>query len=156
MHRARQPAFLAPFAAAAVLFLGLVAVIAGILGMHMFSASHHEPATAVAAFAAAPGELSAELGPAVGPGISTHPAADAGTHHPADGGVQPDCSEPCSQDQGHAGSVCTLMIFVLVLLLMPKALSLRGRFSSGLRRVRPAQASVPQTPSLLQLCISRT
>ncbi|WAP50571.1 DUF6153 family protein [Arthrobacter sp. ATA002] len=147
MRYGRNPVHLLRFPAPAAVFLGLVAVIAGILGMHMVSATHHEPASAVAAFDAA-GAASAGHNPAAAPGLSVQSAADGGAPH--------GCAEPCSQDQGHAGSICTLMIFLLLLLVMPKVLSLRRRSPCGLRRGRPAPVAVPRAPSLLELCISRT
>ncbi|MFJ7750919.1 DUF6153 family protein [Arthrobacter sp. NPDC097144] len=139
MRCGRNPALLLPFPAAAALFLGVAAVIAGILGMHMFSASHHEPAAAVAAVAAHPEEVPAQHGPDAAPGAGGH-----------------GCSAPCSQDHGSAGSVCTLMIFVLILLLRPKVLSVRRQHSFARGVGGPDPRAVPQTPSLIELCISRT
>ena len=143
MQYARKPPLLLPLPAAGAVFLGLAAVIAGILGMHMLSASHHEPATAVAAF------------PAHSADQSPHPANQS--PHP---GEQPASygsdAGPCSQDHDSTHGVCTLMIFVLILLLIPKVLSRRLRRSLALRRGRPGPLPVPRPPSLVRLCISRT
>ena len=148
-----KPVFLLPFRSPIAVFLGLTAIIVGILGMHFLSGSHHEPATAVtahtsAAADSAAGESSTQHSTASGQGLT----GDAG-------GVSGNgCSEPCSGEDGHTGVMCILMIVgLIILLLIPKALSLRRRYLFWVYPYTPGSVPrLPPAPSLTQLCISRT
>lgn len=153
MKYGTKPVLLLPFLSPMAVFLGLTAIIAGILGMHFLSGSHHEPATAVTAHMStaadnAAGESSTQHRTVSGQGLT----ADAG-EVPGNG-----CSKPCSGDHGPTGVMCILMIVgLIILLLIPKALSLRRRYLFWVYPYMPGSVPrLPPAPSVIQLCISRT
>ena len=142
-----------PLRRSLTLFLGLVAVIIGIIGMHILNVSHHTPGTGTAdhAVAAAPAHSTGH-----GPGVdsaaaSSSPAAES-LHAAA-------CAGPCGGDHDTMTAVCMLMIVVggFALIFVPRQLRIRGRDGlpappRGLSLALPAL----RPPSLVQLSISRT
>ena len=137
------------------LFLGLAAIIFGIIGMHILNVSHQ------ASVPAASGHSTSA--PAAPAHATQHaPTAEKGTPStdttagmlPADG-----CAGSCAGDHHLMAAVCVLMTIVagFILLFVPKWLRTRNR--EGLRA--PPRAVGPgapalRPPSLVQLSISRT
>lgn len=128
--------------------LGLLSILAGILGMHMVGGPYPTAEHASThAGAAAPSlqQHSADPVPATGS------AAPSGGQH-ADGCVQ------C----GPAGCMAGLCVLFLILVSLAAVLGLdrfqllRGRHNTGSPRALPTAKIRPLTPSLDQLCISRT
>ncbi|SDQ03404.1 MULTISPECIES: DUF6153 family protein [Micrococcaceae] len=135
------------------LLLGLAAVIAGIIGMHILNVSHHAPemgapdhATAVVAapshdiVVSAPGTVVLEV-------MADEPLLAAG------------CASPCESGPSLMAAVCVLMTIVagFVLLFIPRQLRLESRH--GLRAPPQPVMLAPSglhPPSLVQLSISRT
>ena len=138
------------------LFLGLTAIIFGIIGMHILNFSHHAsvPATSGHSTSAPSAPVHAtHNAPAAEKAI---PSADTTADMlPADG-----CAGgPCAGDHHLMAAVCVLMTIVagFVLLFVPTWLRARNRH--GLRA--PPTATGPgapalRPPSLVQLSISRT
>ncbi|NMR32392.1 hypothetical protein HGO92_22360 [Arthrobacter sp. SF27] len=135
------------------LLLGLAAVIAGVIGMHILNVSHHAPemgavdhATSVMAAPShdvgspAPGTVALEV-------TAAEPLQAAG------------CASACESGHSLMDAVCVLMTIVagFVLLFVPQQLRIESR--RGLR-VPPQPvmlaASGLHPPSLVQLSISRT
>ncbi|MBD7993857.1 hypothetical protein H9639_00870 [Arthrobacter sp. Sa2CUA1] len=140
--------------------LGLLAVLAGILGMHMLAdphaaAGHAAGHPAAAHSAASPSGTSADssgtaLRHSADPAAAAAPASDGG--HSS--GACPEC--------GPAGCAAGLCMMFLVLLSIT---ALIGALVSRRHRnpdrpdppsAVPARLAPPAAPSLVQLCISRT
>jgi hypothetical protein len=138
------------------LFLGLAAIILGIIGMHILNFSHH---------ASVPANSGHSTSAPAAPVHATHhapaaekaiPSADAAAGIlPADG-----CAGgPCAGDHHLMAAVCLLMTIVagFVLLFVPTWLRTRNRH--GLRappQVLSLALPALRPPSLVQLSISRT
>ena len=90
MKYGTNPLLLLPFRSPIAVFLGLTAIIAGILGMHFLSGSHHDPATAVTAHTSAAadnaaGESSTQHSTVSGQGLTGDAGEVSGRHvHPDD------------------------------------------------------------------------
>ncbi|MEB7504131.1 DUF6153 family protein [Arthrobacter koreensis] len=126
--------------------LGLLSILAGILGMHMV-AGPYPAADHTAAHASAPSAQEHSAGPSPDTGT----AAPAGGHH----------AEGCAQC-GPAGCMAGLCVLFLVLVSLAAVLGLdplrllRGPDNTGPPSVLPRAVAPVPTPSLDQLCISRT
>lgn len=138
------------------LFLGLAAIIFGIIGMHILNVSHQASVPATSGHSTSAPAATAHA-------MHHAPTAERGTPStdaaaamlPADG-----CAGgPCAGDHHLMAVVCVLMTIVagFVLLFVPKWL--RTRNANGLRA--PPKSAGPgapalRPPSLIQLSISRT
>ncbi len=137
------------------LFLGLAAIIFGIIGMHVLNVSHQASVPATSGHSTSVTAAAAH---------ATHHAPDADKGIPsadATAGILPadECAGPCAGDHHLMAAVCVLMTIVagFVLLFVPTWLRTRNR-----NRLRaPPKAAGPgapalRPPSLVQLSISRT
>ncbi|MFJ2660546.1 DUF6153 family protein [Arthrobacter koreensis] len=126
--------------------VGLLAILAGILGMHM--AFDPQPAAEHASPHAAAAEPTSQHSQVSVPDAS---GASGSSGHHADG---------CAQC-GPAGCMAGLCILFLLLvslaaLLDPLRRLIRGRETTGSPGFLPTAKAPPRAPSLNQLCISRT
>ncbi|MFD1211826.1 DUF6153 family protein [Arthrobacter sp. GCM10027362] len=150
--KGRMPPFPLPFRHPLAALLGLAAVIVGILGMHMLSGSHNSPRPDGQAltFAAAADHRHHHLGeqPAAAAADGSEAASQAAG-----------CAGPCGDGHALMDTICILMAVVagFSVLFFARYLLLTGRHS----RRGPPGSFVParpvfRSPSLVQLCISRT
>ncbi|UPO78032.1 DUF6153 family protein [Arthrobacter sp. Helios] len=137
--------------------LGLLAILAGILGMHMLAdpqaaASHSGASHSVSG---QPGTTAHSAGTALrhdaDPAPAAAPASDGGGHA---SGACPDCGPA-----GCAAGLC-MMFLVLVSITAVLGLLTSRRYRNPDRpdppRAFPVFQAPPAAPSLVQLCISRT
>ncbi|WP_312182860.1 DUF6153 family protein [Arthrobacter sp.] len=140
-----------------VSLLGLLAILAGILGMHMLAnphpaASHSDAGHTVSSQSAATAHSAGTaLRHDADPAPAAAPSSDGGGHT---SGSCPDC--------GPAGCAADLCMMFLVLVSITAALGLLAsrRYRIPNRpdppRAFPSVPAPPLPPSLVQLCISRT
>ncbi|MFT4470841.1 DUF6153 family protein [Arthrobacter sulfonylureivorans] len=144
-----RPVTVASCARKWALLLGLTAIIAGILGMHIWIGSHNPGnAASAAAVAAAP-----ETGHDHHPGTGTSVMTDQG----APGTAVMSCAG-CG-DHEMAASMCMLALFMVGAAGLIKPASGVLFSAAGLRGppgIFPAHTAPLQPPSLIQLSISRT
>ncbi|MCW2134057.1 DUF6153 family protein [Arthrobacter sp. VKM Ac-2550] len=138
------------------LFLGLAAIIFGIIGMHILNVSHQASVPAMSGHSTSAPAAVAHATHHAPDADTAIPSADAANDIlPADG-----CAGgPCAGDHHLMAAVCVLMTIVagFVLLFVPKWIRIRS--GAGLRA--PPKAVGPgvpalRPPSLVQLSISRT
>ncbi|NJC22216.1 hypothetical protein BJ994_001292 [Arthrobacter pigmenti] len=150
----------------ALTFVGLTAVIVGILAMHVWMGGHGPTA--------AHGSSAASTSVMTGLPTSSSGSHDDGhLHHedagfasidtttaavadPPDSGIAHSCTGPCVD--GMAVGMCVLALLVVTLLsfLLPASRPLPGAVLLRVdRRVRILPLAIP-APSLIRLCISRT
>lgn len=137
---------------AVLLLLCLGAVLAGIVGMHLWTGG---PGVAAAVSSAT---VSGHAHPAADTAVAPGLPALSRAHAPGDGGFpMPGCAGSCDAGDMAAG-MCVLSLIVLALFVFPVPPA-NGLPRSLLRRGPPPVSRgfrlVP-TPSLTQLCISRT
>jgi hypothetical protein len=155
MNNGTRPGSFLPLHRSLTLFLGLAAVIIGIIGMHILNVSHHTAGTGTVdhsvAAAAAPAHATHHAPGSDSVAASSSPASQA-PHAAA-------CAGPCGGDHETMTAVCMLMIVAggFVLLFIPGQLRYRSRH--GLRappQVLSLALPALRPPSLVQLSISRT
>ncbi|MHA7275789.1 hypothetical protein ACX80O_04565 [Arthrobacter sp. Hz1] len=153
----------------AVTFLGFVAIIVGILAMHVWmgghgASTHGAPAQGASAHGAALPASSTTSNPGFPTSVSGENRVPANNAHAAypdgpagTGEMGEGCGGSCGNDGGVLG-MCLLAVIVVAVLafllrsgrLVPGSVLLRGPPLIRLRTL-----SIP-APSLIQLCISRT
>jgi hypothetical protein len=152
MNNGTRPGSFLPLHRSLTLFLGLAAVIIGIIGMHILNVSHHTPGTGTPDHAAAaPAHATHHAAGSDSVAASSSPASEA-PHAAA-------CAGPCGGDHDAMTAVCVLMIVAggFALLFIPGQIWIRSRH--GLRAPPHALSlALPalRLPSLVQLSISRT
>lgn len=161
--REKVRAFLALPRAGAI-FLGLVAVIVGVLAMHVWMGGHgpghgptaaHGPHIVIGTGAMFSESMAPAAGPPTGSGNEADLAAANGSADTSE--MVQGCGGFCGNDSAALG-LCVLAFIVVTILallipagrLVPGTVLLRGP-----PQIRLRPLSIP-VPSLIQLCISRT
>jgi hypothetical protein len=156
---APAPARVMAFLRRAGLFAAVLALIAGIFGMHVMTATHalHSPATAAAAVVAHHESSNAghmaehPSGPLLAPDTPGPDDESAG------GNVQCTCSGSCSSMQAMSAS-CTPSVKTgsLAAPLPGTGISFRNPNTGALATISARWSYLPGSPSPGDLCISRT
>lgn len=134
--------------------LGLLAVVAGILGMHLVT----DLGSPAAHAASAPHSPLAASALSAMPTLQTHSAFPAAEAAPEDGGHADHGCANCGPS-GCLTAACLLFLLLTGLGGIIPGFSGKLRFRGPGRLVRflsPVSATLPRAPSLVQLCISRT
>lgn len=137
-----------------LLLLCLGAVLTGIIGMHLWMGGNGEHGDSQAAATSISAGTPATGITAVGSDV---PSLHHGTGAPGDGFPMPGCVGTGDADDMAAGMcVLSLIVLAMFVFLLPPRHVLPGSFlRRGPPRVSDSFRLVP-TPSLTQLCISRT
>ncbi|WP_417235784.1 DUF6153 family protein [Arthrobacter sp.] len=134
-----------------LLLLCLGALLTGIIGMHLWMDNHAEATAAQSTATMASSTVSNTLGTSILPGLTAE-------HHPSgDGSPMHGCAGSCDAGDMAAG-ICVLSLIVLamfVFLVPPRYELPHSLLRRGPPRVAWKFRPIP-TPSLTQLCISRT
>lgn len=128
-----------------VLLVGVFALMTGVLAMHVPDAATRAPVAAPTAVAVAPAAGNGGIDAAGLPGFASSDPHIAG------------CSGPYGEQ--HLGTACALMAVgaVIILLVMPKRITLSGRHALRGPPSGPSRVSArPWLPSLIGLSVSRT
>lgn len=134
-----------------LILLCLGALLTSIIGMHLWMGGHAESMTAQSAATMASPAEAKTAGTSILPGLTTE-------HHPTGGGSpMSGCIGSCDAGDMAAG-ICVLSLIILamfVFLIPPRYELPHSLLRRGPPRVTWNSRPVP-TPSLTQLCISRT
>ncbi len=137
-----------------LLLLCLGAVLTGIIGMHLWMGGHGEHADSQTGLASANAASPANAMTATASDI---PSAHADTGPTGDGSPMAGCVGTCDAGDMAAG-ICVLSLIVLAMFVF--LVPTRNKLPNSLLRRGPPPAPevfrIVPTPSLAQLCISRT